>query len=52
MSDPRHEIQAITIVYVRCSCGFEARLHELKNKSDEDLAAEVMELFENHKIAM
>ncbi len=47
-----HELAAITLVYARCQCGWESRCHFLKGKSDEDLAAETMGVFEEHQKEM
>lgn len=45
-------MEAVALAYVRCTCGFRWQNHFLKGKSDEDLAAETMYEFEEHRRAM
>ncbi len=49
---PRHEIAQIALTTARCCCGWTFRNDFLKNKSDEDLAAEAMAAYEAHIEAM
>lgn len=49
---PRHEIEKIALAYVKCSCGWNFRQFEIKNKSDEELAAEMKGRHEDHQIDM
>lgn len=46
-----HQVEAITIGYVRCACKWEYRVECFKGKTDEDLSAEVFGFFEAHKTA-
>jgi hypothetical protein len=47
-----HEVAAVALAYVRCACSWNWQNHLLKGKSDEDLAAETMAAFEEHRTGM
>lgn len=46
---PEHEIAAAALATIRCKCGWAFFNHALKGKSDEDLAAEAMAAFDEHR---
>lgn len=52
MTPRKHELKQIALVTARCKCGWFWQNHELKGRSDEELAAQTYAEWEAHKKAM